>query len=82
MGQTLKASGTKVPSIYCVNWFRKGDDGKFVWPGYGENARVLKWIFERLNGKAAAKTSPPASSGSRSETMVANSAIANGQPVG
>ena len=49
-----KAEAAKLPRIYFVNWFRKGTDGKFVWPGYGENARVLKWIFERLNGKAAA----------------------------
>jgi phosphoenolpyruvate carboxykinase (GTP) len=48
----------KLPRIYNVNWFRKGSDGKFVWPGYGENSRVLKWIIERLEGTAGAVSSP------------------------
>jgi len=48
----------KLPKIFNVNWFRKGQDGKFLWPGYGDNIRVLKWIFERTEGTAAATETP------------------------
>jgi len=50
--------GANLPRIYNVNWFRKGADGKFMWPGYGENSRVLKWIVERVNGAADAVETP------------------------
>jgi phosphoenolpyruvate carboxykinase (GTP) len=52
------AEPEKLPRIYHVNWFRKGPDGKFLWPGYGENCRVLKWIFERVHGTANAVETP------------------------
>jgi phosphoenolpyruvate carboxykinase (GTP) len=55
MGDRL---GDKAPKIFYVNWFRKNADGKWLWPGFGENSRVLKWMCERVEGKAGAKKTP------------------------
>ena len=52
VGAKFKAAGQSLPNIYCVNWFRKDANGKFVWPGYSDNMRVLKWIIDRVEGKA------------------------------
>ncbi len=53
-----QADSTKLPHIYYVNWFRRDDDGSFLWPGFGENSRVLKWVIERIEGAAAATETP------------------------
>ncbi len=55
LGQGLRARGVDLPSIFCVNWFRTDASGRFVWPGFGENARVLKWMLQRLEQKAGAE---------------------------
>ena len=53
-----KTDAKKLPQIFFVNWFRRDDNGRFLWPGYGENSRVLKWVFERINGHAKAEKTP------------------------
>lgn len=53
-----KREGVELPKIYYVNWFRKGEKGEYLWPGFGENSRVLKWIFERTKGEAEAVKTP------------------------
>ena len=53
-----EADPEKLPKIFYVNWFRKGKDGRWLWPGYGENSRVLEWVFERVSGRGEAVETP------------------------
>ncbi|MDR0932392.1 MAG: phosphoenolpyruvate carboxykinase (GTP) [Victivallales bacterium] len=57
IGKKGAAQGN-LPKIFCVNWFRKSAEGKFMWPGFGDNSRVLAWVFERCNGKGAYQDTP------------------------
>ena len=54
MGARLKHP----PKVYSINWFRTNDEGKFIWPGFGDNIRVLKWVIDRVNGKVDARETP------------------------
>jgi len=58
MGKGLDGDADKLPKIFHVNWFRRGTDGRYLWPGFGENSRVLKWVVQRLSGTAAAVETP------------------------
>jgi phosphoenolpyruvate carboxykinase (GTP) len=53
-----EADAAKLPKVFLVNWFRKDDEGKFIWPGYGENSRVLQWVFRRCDGEGETVETP------------------------
>lgn len=55
---SMESPQRQMPKIFHVNWFRKGENGKFLWPGFGENSRVIDWVFRRLDGENCAQESP------------------------
>jgi phosphoenolpyruvate carboxykinase (GTP) len=55
---TGRREGAQLPKIFMVNWFRKDDEGRFLWPGFGENSRVLAWVFERCDDQAGTRETP------------------------
>jgi phosphoenolpyruvate carboxykinase (GTP) len=55
---SFEKPGAKLPKVFHVNWFRKGDDGRFLWPGFGDNLRVLEWMIKRVEGEAGAVETP------------------------
>ena len=55
---SFDTEGAKLPKVFHVNWFRKGNDGKFLWPGFGDNLRVLEWMIRRVEGGAGAVETP------------------------
>jgi phosphoenolpyruvate carboxykinase (GTP) len=58
LSMPARTDASKLPRIYGVNWFRKDADGRYLWPGYGENSRVLEWICRRLEGEADGAETP------------------------
>jgi phosphoenolpyruvate carboxykinase (GTP) len=74
-----KTEGAKLPKIFYVNWFRKDDNGKFVWPGFGDNSRVLEWVFRRCDGEGEAVETPLGLVPTKSDLDVSGLDITDGQ---